>query len=266
MNVIPLEVTDLALAASLLLINAGLSLALALGLERPLMIAALRMVVQLWLVGLILEHLFALTTPGWTALVALAMVGFAGLEIMNRQQRRLKGLWGLALGTATMAIAAVAMTLLALTVFLTPDPWYTPRYAIPLFGMILGNSMTGIGLGLNSLTTAAVREKAAIEAQLALGASRWQALRPVGQEALRSGSMPIVNSMATTGLVFLPGMMTGQILAGVEPTLAVKYQLLIMFLIAGATGMGVLLAVVGGAWRLTDSRHRLRLERLRDPR
>jgi putative ABC transport system permease protein len=74
--------------------------------------------------------------------------------------------------------------------------------------------------------------------------------------------MPIINSMAATGVVALPGMMTGQILAGVDPAEAVKYQILIMFLIAGATGTGVLLAVLGTAWRLTDDRHRLRLDRL----
>jgi len=79
---------------------------------------------------------------------------------------------------------------------------------------------------------------------------------------MRSALMPIVNAMAATGLVALPGMMTGQILAGVEPTEAVKYQLLIMFLIAGGTGLGSLAAVMGGAYRLTDGRHRLRLDRL----
>ncbi|MDH3741680.1 MAG: ABC transporter permease, partial [Hyphomicrobiales bacterium] len=78
-----------------------------------------------------------------------------------------------------------------------------------------------------------------------------------------SGFMPIINAMAATGVVSLPGMMTGQILSGVDPTEAVKYQLLIMFLIGGATGFGVLLAVLGNIWRLTDERHRLRLDRLR---
>jgi putative ABC transport system permease protein len=79
---------------------------------------------------------------------------------------------------------------------------------------------------------------------------------------MRKGFMPMINSMAATGVVSLPGMMTGQILAGVAPAEAVKYQILIMFLIAGATGLGVLMAVVAGAWRLTDQRHRLRPERL----
>ena len=80
--------------------------------------------------------------------------------------------------------------------------------------------------------------------------------------ALRSGLIPVVNSMATTGLVFLPGMMTGQILAGAAPAEAIKYQLLVMFLIAGGTGLGVLATVHGGVLLLSDSRHRLRLDRL----
>jgi putative ABC transport system permease protein len=74
--------------------------------------------------------------------------------------------------------------------------------------------------------------------------------------------MPIVNAMAATGLVALPGMMTGQILSGVDPTEAVKYQILIMFLIAGGTGFGALTAVLAAAARITDGRHRLRLDRL----
>jgi putative ABC transport system permease protein len=88
-------------------------------------------------------------------------------------------------------------------------------------------------------------------------------LRPSLRTALRDGMMPIINAMSAAGIVSLPGMMTGQILAGAEPTEAIKYQILIFFLIAGATALGVLVAVCGGAWRLTDSRHRLRLDRLR---
>ena len=73
---------------------------------------------------------------------------------------------------------------------------------------------------------------------------------------------PIINAMTATGVISLPGMMTGQILSGVDPGEAVKYQLLIIFLIAGSTGLGVVLSIAGGVWRLTDERHRLRLDRL----
>jgi putative ABC transport system permease protein len=128
--------------------------------------------------------------------------------------------------------------------------------------MILGNTMTGISLGLDVLTNGLVRERTAVEACLALGGTRYQALLPVVRDAMRSGLMPTINAMAAIGLVSLPGMMTGQILAGVEPIDAVKYQLLIMFLIAGGTGLGTLAAVLGGARLLTDHRHRLRLDRM----
>ena len=262
MTIIDIGFGGLAVAALLVIANAGLSLLLQLDLARPLLIAAARMSVQLLVVGLVLTELFARVSLLWTGLIALVMVLFAGNEIRARQERLLQGVWSYGLGLTPMLLAATLITLFALTTQLQPEPWYHPRYAIPLLGMILGNTMTGISLGLNTLTNNAHRERTTIEARLALGATRWHAFKTVIREALRSGLMPIINSMSVTGLVSLPGMMTGQILAGTAPTLAVKYQLLIMFLIAGATGLGVLMAIYGGVYRLTDERHRLRLDRL----
>ena len=259
---IELSYFDLLLASVLLLFNAGLSLALGLRLERQMLLAALRMTVQLLLVGLVLQALFATVSLWLTALVALIMALFAGREILSRQERRLKGWWGYGIGSATMLLAGMVVTVLALNGPLRPEPWYDPRYAIPLFGMILGNAMTGISLGLDGLTSLVGRERAAIEAQLTLGATRWRALRPIAQRALRTGFTPMLNSMAAAGVVFLPGMMTGQILSGVAPEQAVKYQILVLFLIAGASGLGVLTAVLASIWRLTDDRPRLRLDRL----
>jgi putative ABC transport system permease protein len=266
MNYLVLDYYDLALASLLLLGNALLSIVLNLGLVRRVLIAALRMVVQLTLVGLVLKTLFALTSPFWTGAAALAMILFAGREIIARQDRRLSGAWSYGLGTACMLLAAGIVTVFALAGPVRPDPWFDPRYALPLLGMILGNTMTGISLGLQTLITGLVRERVAVEAQLALGATRRQATGLVVRSALTSALMPIVNSMAATGLVSLPGMMTGQILAGADPVEAVKYQVLIMFLIAGGTTLGAVAAVLGGAWRLSDNRHRLRLDRLASPR
>ena len=262
MTYIRLDVLDLALPALLLVLNGALSVALRLGLERQLAAAALRMVVQLMLVGYVLAALFALASPVWTAGAALVMVVFAGREIAARQARPLAKGRGLALGTGCALAAAGSVTALALLTQLRPEPWYDPRYALPLLGMVLGNTMTGIALGLDALTSGAVRDRAAVEARLALGATRHEALLPVARAALRAGLMPIVNSMAAAGIVSLPGMMTGQILAGVEPTEAAKYQLLVMFLIAGGTGLGTVAAVLGGVHLLTDRRHRLRLDRV----
>ena len=121
-------------------------------------------------------------------------------------------------------MSSVLVTVFALTAALRPNPWYDPRYAIPLLGMILGNCMTGIGLGLNALTTSLVNRRASVEAQLMLGATRQVAAGPVTREALRSALMPVINSMSVTAVVSLPGMMTGQILGGVPPAEAVKYR------------------------------------------
>lgn len=264
MNAVTLGYGDVALAGSLLIVNAALSLSLRLRLDRPLAIAAIRMVAQLLLVGLVLKALFAAQSAALTAAVAAVMVLFAGREITARQTRRLAGGWTYGIGTVSIAFAGIVVTLVALTTQIRADPWYDPRYAVPLLGMILGNTMTGISLGLDRLLTAATRERAAIEARLALGHTFAEAIESQVREAVRAALIPTINSMAAAGLVFLPGMMTGQILAGVDPVEAVKYQLLVMFLIAGGTGLGVVVAVRAGRRRLTDSRHRLRLDRLRD--
>jgi len=259
---IELSYWDLAAASVLVLIDAALSIIFGLRIHRSLLVAATRMTVQLALVGLVLTFLFAVVSPLWTGLAALGMILFAGLEITQRQERRLSGWWSYGLGTGCMMIASVVVTVFALLTALRPTPWYDPRYAIPLLGMILGNCMTGIALGLHTLTTSLVSRRASVEAQLMLGATRWDAAAPVTREALRSALMPTINSMSATGLVSLPGMMTGQILGGVPPTEAVKYQILVMFLIAGGTALGAVAAVLGGVFRLTDGRHRLRLDRI----
>jgi putative ABC transport system permease protein len=262
LSYIQLTYSDLALPALLVVLNGAISLLLHLKLERQLALATVRMTVQLVLVGYVLTFLFAAVSPLWTALAAFIMVLFASREIVVRQKRKLQGFWTYGLGAGCTLLASGTVTIFALLTQLRPEPWYHPRYALPLLGMILGNTMTGISLGLDVLTNGVVRERAAVEARLALGGTRYQALLPVIRDALRSGFMPTINGMAATGLVSLPGMMTGQILAGVEPIEAVKYQLLIMFLIAGGTGLGTLAAVIGGARLLTDHRHRLRLERI----
>jgi putative ABC transport system permease protein len=262
MTFISLSVLDVALAASLLAVNASLSLVLRLGLAKQMGIAAARMVVQLVLMGLLLKVLFERASPVLTAVTALVMILFAGREVMARQKRRLVGWWSYGLGTTALLFAGTIVTVFGLTTQIRPEPWYDARLALPMLGMILGNTMTGVALGVDRLLTGAVDSRASIEARLALGHNRAEAMGGVVREALRTGLIPTINSMSAIGLVFIPGLMTGQILAGVAPMEAVKYQLLIMFLIAGGTAFGVVGAVMAGSYRLSDSRHRLRLDRL----
>lgn len=254
---------DLAIAALLIVLNAALSLWLDLGLARTVLVAAARAVVQLLLVGLVLKTVFALASPPLIAAVLLAMLLSASYEIAARQERRFAGFWAWGIGAATTMLATMLVAAFALAGTLRPDPWYAPQVVIPLVGIILGNAMNGVSISLNAFTTAVVRERAAIEARLALGADRYAALKPLRRSALRSGMIPIVNQMSAAGIITLPGMMTGQILAGMEPVEAAKYQILILFLVAGGAGLGALAATSAAAWRITDERHRLRLDRLR---
>ena len=262
MSVISLDALDLALAALLVLALAGLTLWARLAVGLSLLIASVRTVLQLLLVGLVLQTLFDHAQLGWVALMAAVMLLVAGYEVMARQERRFAGIWGYGIGTATMFVSAFAVTVLALTTMVGPSPWWEPQYAIPLLGMLLGNTMTGIALGLDRLTQAVWRERRVIEGRLALGDSWLCATSTMRREAARSGLMPTINAMAAAGVVSLPGMMTGQILAGVAPVEAVKYQILIMFLIAAGTGFGALGAVWLASVRLFDQRSRLRLDRL----
>lgn len=264
-GLVQLSPLDLGIAATLVLALAVLSLRLRLGVEGSLLIAALRTTVQLLLIGLVLTAVFARADLVWIGLIALAMLLIAGREVMVRQRYRLTGWWGFGVGTLAMFVSSFTVTVLALTVVVGVQPWYEPQYAIPLLGMLLGNTMNGIALGLDRLSQTAWQQREVIEVRLMLGQDWNEAIGDIRRDSARNGLLPIINAMAAAGVVSLPGMMTGQILAGAPPVEAVKYQIMIMFLIAAGTGFGTLSAVYVASRRLFDERQRLRLERLRKP-
>lgn len=262
MEVIDLAWWKLGLAALLILALAAVSFAARLGITRSLLVASARTGIQLALIGLVLEALFASARLYWIALLASVMLLVAGREVMARQQRRLRGFWAFGIGTGAMFVSSFAVTILALTVIIGPAPWYAPQYAIPLLGMMLGNTMTGVALSLDRLNESVWRQRAVIENRLMLGQTWREAVGDIRMDAMRGGMMPSINAMAAAGIVSLPGMMTGQILAGSPPAVAVKYQILVMLLITVGTGFGALMAVSWGSSRLFDARERLRLDRL----
>src|SRR5260370_14082226 len=147
------------------------------------------------------------------------------------------------------------MAALAIAVLVRVRPWYSPQSAIPLLGMILGNTLNGISLGLDRLGGELGGKRDQVEALLALGATRWEAARRPIQQAVRTGLIPTINAMMVVGIVSLPGMMTGQLLAGASPVEAVKYQILIMFLIASAAALGTVSVVLLSYRRLFNDEH-----------
>ncbi len=257
---IHLDLWDVALASTLLVANAALSLVLRLGLGRRLAIAAVRATVQLVLLGYVLVPVFTLAHPAPVLLIAAVMVILAGHEAVARSPRRWPGIH-LDAAVALALGAGVAVTFGTLLV-VGATPWWQPRYFIPLCGMVLGNSLTGLSLGLDRLLAAFDEGRDAIEVRLALGASRWQAVRPAVVEALRTATTPILNVMSAVGIVTIPGMMTGQLLGGVAPEQAALYQVVILFMIAGAVALASGSMVVAGALRVFDADHRLRVERI----
>jgi putative ABC transport system permease protein len=251
---------DLALAALLLVIPAAISLGLKLGLEQKLGVAAVRTVVQLAGIGLVLEWVFDLNR--WYLVVgALTIMLFAAARAaVARSDRRFPGAYLASFLTLTFAsgLTAFAVTEAVIGV----DPWFAPRYVIPLVGMLLGNALTGISLSMDRFLSDVTQRRRSIEARLALGASMWEATLPWLRDALRNGMIPIINSMMVVGLVSLPGMMTGQILAGADPVDAVAYQILVMFMIAGCTALGTILLGALAFRAIAHPAHRVRWDRI----
>lgn len=262
MKPILLTAPDLAIASALVFVDAAASIILRLHLHRQLLVAAARCTIQLLLIGFILKKVFAIDTPLLTLGVISVMVVIAGREVAARPEKKLARYGNQIAGLSAVALATFITAGFALVTALRPHPWYAARYAIPLTGIMLGNALNAASLSLDALLSGIGRERAAIEAQLALGAHYRDAMRPLIRASVRRGILPIINTMSAAGVVTLPGIMTGQILAGLDPVEAVKYQLLLMFLLAGANGIAAVGAAYFAAWRLTDSRERLRVDRL----
>ena len=255
---IPVSYGQLALAAALIVVNLGLSYTLRLGLTRTLLVASARMTVQLLLVGYVLGYIFALNRPLPVLGVALLMAGVASTAAVNRTSRRFAGVYWDSL--VTILAVSFVVTGYGLKGVLGVEPWFEPQYAVPILGMVLGNALTGISLALERFTEGLASHREQVETLLALGATRWEAAHSEIQTAVRTGMIPTLNSMMVIGLVSLPGMMTGQILAGASPVDAVRYQIVIMFMLAAATALGSLLIVLLAYRRLLSKDHRLRLE------
>jgi len=251
---------QLVLATVLIVAAGAVSMALRLGVERRLGVAALRTVIQLGLLGLVLEKIFALRNPVLVVGLLLLMTVFAAREAVTRASRHYRGI----LIDAWLTMAATCMVVggMVTQVVVGVEPWYEPQYVIPLLGMILGNSLTGISLCLDRFMDHLVVRSAEVELRIAFGATRREALEAPLRDAVRTGMIPIINSMAAAGIVSLPGMMTGQILAGSPPLQAVAYQIVVMFMIAAAVALGAMLVVLLAGRRFMGIDATLRLERL----
>ncbi|MBC5738343.1 MULTISPECIES: ABC transporter permease [Oscillospiraceae] len=244
-SVMDLPILNLAIAYVFVLLLLLIFKARGIRRERQILIAATRMTIQLTVMGYIL--MFVFENPSWwlTLLMLAVMLSFAMYNAVKRvkveMSKELKRLVCLSMAAGYTVTAAVF-----LFVVLRINPWFDPQYCIPISGMIVGNSMTGIALGANKLCSGMRERRELVENSLMLGATPAAAARGVVNDAFDSAILPTMNNMLTMGIVSLPGMMTGQILSGTFPLTAIKYQIGIMLAILGCTALTVVIFVTLG--------------------
>ncbi|MCG6201822.1 ABC transporter permease [Psychromonas antarctica] len=216
-----------------LLINRYYQLAM----TKEILIAVSRMTVQLILVGLYLQYVFSINSLLLNVMWIIVMILIGSSAIVGKAQLPKRALFMPV--TCGLTVGLLPLMLLLCYAIIRPDPVYSAQYVIPLAGMLLGNSLSCNIVALQNLFEAFALRKNEYEAAIALGADPQSAARPFVLAALKKAQAPILASMATTGLVTLPGMMTGQILAGADPILAIKYQLVIMIAIFVMTSVSL---------------------------
>lgn len=245
-ELIQINLVQFSWALGLMAIAVGLSAWQRLGLEWSLVIATVRTVVQLLAVGYILEIVFALNQPGAVLAIIGVMAGIAAIVARNRISQKVPRLLPV-VGASILVSTALTLAYVNLLV-LQPTPWFNPQYLVPLAGILLGNAMNAAAIGGERLVSSLNNSQLEIETHLSLGATPSQATATYRKEAIKAGLIPTLNSMMVVGVVTLPGIITGQILSGVNPLDAAVYQILIMFILAIAT-LGTTLLLIQGIYR-----------------
>lgn len=237
-GIIDLTVVQVALAYVFVIIVLIIVRARGIKREKEIIISSVRMTLQLVLVGYLLVYIFNYPNPFITIGIIILMEVFAVYTIFKKFKKQLSiGLKKVI--AVSMSVGTLSCLVYFLLVVVRISPWYDPQYFIPIAGMIVGNSMTGISLGVKSLLEGMTVRRAAVEEALILGATPQDASRSIINSTFDAAILPTINSMVGMGIVFLPGMMTGQILSGTDPTTAISYQIAIMLGILGAVALTV---------------------------
>ncbi len=222
-----------------------------------LIVASFRMTVQLVLAGLILTYIFQNPHPAFTVLYLAIMTGFAIFMVLSKNKdinKEFKLVVALSLSITGLGIVCFfIVAVVGVSIF-------NPQYTIPISGMIIGNAMTGVGLGLKTFNEGIRSQKHKVEALIHMGATPQKILLPFVNQALETALLPTLNSMLGMGIISLPGMMTGQILAGTLPTTAILYQIAIIIAICAVTCLAVFCSLYFGYKTLYNKRSQMNME------
>jgi putative ABC transport system permease protein len=238
-----IEITPIQLVLCLIFIaisSAG-SFFLKLGLEKDLLWGTVRTFAQLFMMGYVLTFIFQLNNAILILLLFTFMIFWAAHAIRGRVKEEKVSFF---IPTfVSMVTSYMLVTIIVTAVIVQVKPWYTPQYFIPLGGMIIGNAMNAVTIALDRLFADLRKQRAEIELAFCLGATYQEATQQILRDVIKAGMIPSINALMTVGLVSLPGMMTGQILAGSDPVTAIKYQIIVMLMIVASTAIGSVLVV-----------------------
>ncbi|BAY91608.1 MULTISPECIES: ABC transporter permease [unclassified Tolypothrix] len=242
-DLIKLDLADLAIAIGLMAIAVGLSAWEKLGLELSLVFATGRTILQLLVLGYVLDFIFAVNNVWGVLAILVIMLTITAIVARNRISQKLPlvlpWVWG------SIFVSTALTVLYSIFLIIQPERWYEPRYIIPLAGVVLGNAMNAAAIAGERLVNTINSSHLEIETHLSLGATPQQAITQYRKEAIRAGLMPTLNQMMLIGMVALPGITTGQLLGGVQPPDAVSYEILLLFMVAFANLLTTLLVTRG---------------------
>ncbi|MBU1168331.1 MAG: iron export ABC transporter permease subunit FetB [Proteobacteria bacterium] len=241
-HIIDIGPYQLAICLIFVVISGIASIVYSLKLEKDLLIGTVRTFVQLFILGYVLKFVFAMSNMFLVIGVFAFMIFFAAWTIYGRvKDKQIHFFFPV---FVSMLLSFFLVAFLVTAVVVNVKPWWEPRYFIPLGGMVIGNSMNAIAIAIERLIGDLKSKRGEIEMKLCLGADSREASKLLLQKAMQAGMIPSINSMMAVGMVFIPGMMTGQILSGSDPLIAIKYQIVVMIMLTGSTALGTLITVL----------------------
>lgn len=253
-GVVELNLLQFSLIYLLLLLVLGIMKKCNINQTKLLIAASIRMTVQLVLAGLVLTYIFKNPHPLFTIGYLVLMIGFSVYTVLSRNKglnRTFKIIVGLSLAATGSIIIVFFITAVVGVDF------FNPQYTIPISGMIMGNAMTGVSLGLKTFQENIKTGKGKIDTLINLGVTPKKILTPFVSTALETALLPTLNSMLGMGVISLPGMMTGQILSGTLPMTAILYQIAIIIAISAVTCLAVFCSLFFGYKTLYNKRNQM---------
>ncbi|KAG9314935.1 hypothetical protein JVU11DRAFT_4043 [Chiua virens] len=252
---------NVGLGLAFILFNAFLSNVLHLGVGSSLVVSAFRCIVQLAIMGLVLQRVFETNNP-WAVGVIAFVLNFLGTfeAVANKSKRRYDNMFSSVL--VSMLGSTVPVSIIGARYAMSVDPFWTPAQYIPMMGMLCGNTVSGIVVAVAYVLKELYDNRDKVETYLAFGASRFEACLPIARDALRLALAPTISQMSVIGMISIPGMMTGAILGGSSVEQAAKLQMIIMFMISASTALAAIATTVVTLSVVVDNEHRVRPDRV----